>query len=55
MGHIRNDDDQPLVWQRIKSDAMRDSQPPPKEPIYTRETGDQYKKIYARFAATGQI
>ena len=55
MGHIRNDDDQPLVWQRIKSDAMRDSQPPPKEPIYTRETGDQYKEIYARFAATGQI
>ena len=55
MGRIRNDDDQPLVWQRIKSDAMRDSQPPPKEPIYTRETGDQYKEIYARFAATGQI
>ena len=55
MCHIRNDDDQPLVWQRIKSDAMRASQPPPKEPIYTRETGDQYKEIYARFAATGKI
>ena len=55
MGHIRNDDNQPLVWQRIKSDAMRESQPQPKEDIYTRETGDQYKEIYARFAVTGKL
>ena len=54
INHIGSDDDKPMVWQKIKSDAMFQSKPRPQTRTPKRETGQQYLDAFARIEARFQ-
>lgn len=54
INHVASDDDKPMVWQKIKSDAMFQSKPRPQTRTPKRETGQQYLYAFARIEARYQ-
>ena len=51
INHIGNDDDKPMVWQKIKSDAMVQSKPQPQARTPKRQISQDHLDAFARIEA----